>query len=162
MTPMIDVVFLLIVFFLCIDFRVLEAKLPAYLPKDTGVHVHQLEPQEQVVVRIVCDDAGEKIRRPGVASGAYFLEGHAIHWEVGPERIRRLDDLVDKLTGIACDPSRRRPDPRVPGHTKLASVVVEPLSQTTYGDVATTVDAVIAAGFADIAFGGGYGTRQAR
>ena len=29
MTPMIDVVFLLIIFFLCIDFRVLEAKLPA-------------------------------------------------------------------------------------------------------------------------------------
>ncbi len=28
MTPMIDVVFLLIIFFLCIDFRILEAKLP--------------------------------------------------------------------------------------------------------------------------------------
>ena len=34
MTPMIDAVFLLIIFFLCIDFKTLEAKLPAYLPKD--------------------------------------------------------------------------------------------------------------------------------
>ena len=35
MTPMIDVVFLMIIFFICIDFKVLESKLPAYLPKDT-------------------------------------------------------------------------------------------------------------------------------
>ena len=32
MTPMIDVVFLLIVFFLCIEFKVLESRLDAFLP----------------------------------------------------------------------------------------------------------------------------------
>ena len=45
MTPMIDVVFLLIIFFLCIDFKILEAKLPAYLPKDKGS-----QPEEELLV----------------------------------------------------------------------------------------------------------------
>ncbi|MCB9870835.1 MAG: biopolymer transporter ExbD [Planctomycetes bacterium] len=36
MTPMIDVVFLLIVFFLCIDFKILESKLPPTCPRTQG------------------------------------------------------------------------------------------------------------------------------
>ncbi|MDF1837417.1 MAG: biopolymer transporter ExbD, partial [Planctomycetota bacterium] len=38
MTPMIDVTFLLLIFFMCtLKFKVLEGKLTAYLPKDVGV-----------------------------------------------------------------------------------------------------------------------------
>ena len=64
MTPMIDVVFLLIIFFLCIDFKILEAKLPAYLPKDVGSHTDEVEPQEKVRIKIVCDNWGTPIDRP--------------------------------------------------------------------------------------------------
>ena len=39
MTPMIDVTFLLLIFFMCtLKFKVLEGKLGPYLPKDVGVN----------------------------------------------------------------------------------------------------------------------------
>ena len=39
MTPMIDVTFLLLIFFMCtLKFKTLEGKLAAYLPKDVGVN----------------------------------------------------------------------------------------------------------------------------
>jgi biopolymer transport protein ExbD len=44
MTPMIDVTFLLLIFFLCtIEFKLLDGKMAAYLPKDVGVNRTQLE-----------------------------------------------------------------------------------------------------------------------
>jgi biopolymer transport protein ExbD len=44
MTPMIDVTFLLLIFFLCtIKFKLLDGKMAAYLPKDVGVNKTQLE-----------------------------------------------------------------------------------------------------------------------
>ncbi len=63
MTPMIDVVFLLIIFFLCIDFKTLEAKLPAYLPKDKGSQSTPEEPVEQLSIMIVMDRWGDEITR---------------------------------------------------------------------------------------------------
>ena len=46
MTPMIDVVFLLLIFFMCtLRFKTLEGKLAAYLPRDAGVNPWQVEPQ---------------------------------------------------------------------------------------------------------------------
>jgi biopolymer transport protein ExbD len=158
MTPMIDVVFLLIIFFLCIDFKVLEAKLPAYLPKDVGAHSTEVEPQEKLSIRVVCDSFGNKLPRPG-SKTAYRLEGHTIHWEVGPEKVREVAKLVSKLEEIFRDPSKRQTDPKT-GERKPMSVVIEPLPLTTYGDVATTVDAVTKAGFTEINFGGGYGSAK--
>ena len=46
MTPMIDVVFLLLIFFLCtLKFKLLEGKLAAYLPKDLGGNSMPAEPK---------------------------------------------------------------------------------------------------------------------
>ena len=59
MTPMIDVVFLMIIFFLCIDFRVLEAKLPAFLPRDRGGSL-TADPIEQLSVRVHRVAEGQK------------------------------------------------------------------------------------------------------
>ncbi len=54
MTPMIDVTFLLLIFFMClIKFKMLEGKLAAYLPKDVGVNNTQIEePLEKIDLRI--------------------------------------------------------------------------------------------------------------
>ena len=153
MTPLIDVVFLLIIFFLCIDFRVLEAKLPANLPKHVGAHPNEVEPQETLSIRIVCDNRGEQKRR---SESSYWLDGHRVHWQVGPEPIHGLDRLVTRLEEIARDPSKKRRDPTT-GEMKPVATVIEPLPDTTYGDVALTVDAVTRAGFDEITFGGGYG-----
>ena len=159
MTPMIDVVFLLIIFFLCIDFKVLEAKLPTYLPKDKGSQPEEVEEQEQLHIKIVCERPGKKrLRRPGTESKAYYLVGHVIRFEVGPKKVETLDELKDELQTIFDDPNRDVPDPKNPGKKKKISVVVEPGTNAVYGDVAPTVDAIVAVGFDDINFGGGLGS----
>ena len=159
MTPMIDVVFLLIIFFLCIDFKVLEAKLPAYLPKDVGAHSTDVEPQEKLEIKIICTNWGtESPRYKKRPEGSYRLEGHQIHWEVGPKKLREIDKLLEELKRIAKDKSKMQTDPKT-GEPKLMGVVVEPTEETTYGDVALTVDAVTNAGFTDVNFGGGMGAR---
>ena len=49
MTPMIDVVFQLLIFFmLSIKFKVLEGKLSAFLPKDVGVNTSPAVPKDKV------------------------------------------------------------------------------------------------------------------
>ena len=165
MTPMIDCVFLLIIFFLCIDFKTLEAKLPSYLPKDRGSQSTQADPIEQLPLKIVCDARGEKIPRrrdQGLINeqgreNAYILVGHKIHWMLGPESITDIDTLKQKLERIAADPSKRVDDPKNPGQKKLMDVVIEPDVGAVYVDVAETVDVVRAAGFDDVNFGGGRG-----
>ena len=169
MTPMIDVVFLLIIFFLCIDFKTLEAKLPAYMPKDKGSQKTEADPVEQLALKIVCDAFGDKQpRRKGTPlinpetgrENAFLVLGHRTHWLLGPERFDNLEKLIDKLEAIAADPSKLVPDLKNPGQKKLMAVVIEPDSGSTYGDVAATVDAVSKAGFDEINFGGGRGPRK--
>lgn len=163
MTPMIDAVFLLIIFFLCIDFKTLEAKLPAYLPKDKGSQPTEAEPVEQLSLKIVCDNYGEEaLRRPNRPDSPnnVMINGHEIHWLLGPVRYDELDELKKELTDIAEDPRQRVPDKDNPGETKRKPVVIEPGESTVYVDVAQTVDAVRAAGFEEINFGGGLGRRK--
>jgi len=53
LTPMIDVVFLLLIFFLVtIKFKVLEGKLETELPTDVGVNQGQAELLEKIEIRI--------------------------------------------------------------------------------------------------------------
>ena len=162
MTPMIDVVFLLIIFFLCIDFKILEAKLPAYLPKDVGSHTDEVEPQEKVRIKIVCDNWGTPIDRPFQSKRkpedrAYRLLQHEVHYTVGPVRVDDLDELKTELERIY--PDKLITDPKT-GERKAVGVVIEPGTGATYGDVAPCVDAVISAKFTDINFGGGLGSRK--
>ncbi len=160
MTPMIDVVFLLIIFFLCIDFRILEAKLPAYLPKTLGSNKQLTEPQEQLRIKIVCDEWGVKVDRPfqpaGKQNKAYLLDGHAVHYVVGPKHIDDLDLLKDELLRIK--PDKWITDPRT-SQSELVPVVLEPGTGAVYADVAPCVDAILSAGFQNIRFGGGHGSR---
>jgi len=157
MTPMIDVVFLLIIFFLCIDFRILEAKLPAYLPHDRGSSRHQ-EPLEQLRVKIVLDNWGTKIERPFQLASkqpkAYWLDGHRVTYTVGPKAVASLDELRDELDRIKPDSWVTDPSTQ---QRKLVPVVVEPGAGAVYADVAPAVDTILSRGFSDIHFGGGLG-----
>jgi biopolymer transport protein ExbD len=161
MTPMIDVVFLLIIFFLCIDFRILEAKLPAYLPRDLGSMVDNREPLEQLRVGILLDSWGKEMERPWQATTkahkAYWLDGHRVHYMVGPRPVDSLAELRAELARLAADSWVTDP---ATGQRRRAPVVVEPGSGTVYADVAPCVDTILATGFDDIRFGGGLGPRH--
>ncbi|MBL8726839.1 MAG: biopolymer transporter ExbD [Planctomycetes bacterium] len=164
MTPMIDVVFLMIVFFVCIDFRVLEAKLAAYLPKDVGPAAGLVPPLERVVVRVHGDAPGTEVYAAGFAAGTidpatgrparYRLTGHSARWEVGPRLFTDLAAARQELERIARDPQSQVPD-RANGGRRLMPCVVEGQRGARYDDVARAVDACHAAGFAEIEFGSG-------
>ena len=161
MTPMIDVVFLLIIFFLCIDFKILEAKLPAYLPKDVGSFTEEVEPQEKLRIKIVMDEWGTQRDRPyqdpAKVNKAYYLDGHEVHYTVGPKPVDDLEALKDELERIK--PDKYVTDPKT-GKRELVGVVVEPGAGAVYADVAPCVDTILNAGFTNINFGGGLGSRR--
>ena len=158
MTPMIDVVFLLIIFFLCIDFRILEAKLPTYLPPDRGGSPMEQEPRERLRVKIVLENWGTRVERPFQPANkqrkTYWLDDHRVTYTVGPKAMDSLDELRDELHRIKPDSwvTDRRTRQR-----KLVPVVVEPGTGVVYADVASAVDTILAAGFQDVHLGGGLG-----
>lgn len=54
-TPMIDVVFLLLIFFMCtLKFKILESKIATYLPTDKGLNKNfeELEPVEKIRIQL--------------------------------------------------------------------------------------------------------------
>jgi len=159
MTPMIDCVFLMIVFFVCLDFRSLEAKLPSYLPRDVGSGPTLLEPREQLSVRVVCDDYGAATPDPR-RRGRSTLVGHRVRWEVGPRTVHDLEGLRRELARLAADPAWQVEDPKQPGRRRLADCVVELAPGTVYDDAAHTADACAAAGFTELRWGGGLGARR--
>jgi hypothetical protein len=169
MTPMIDVVFLMIIFFICIDFKVLESKLPAFLPKDKGSQNTVVEPQEQLSVKIHVEAEGTEKYPPGISKGGvnpgskrpyrFTLENHRVKWEVGPRPLTSIEDVKRELERIARDPNSQVPD-KEKGGKKLMGVVIEPYPGACYEDVAKTTDACRAANFTDINFGGGLGAKR--
>lgn len=167
MTPMIDVVFLMIIFFICIDFKVLESKLPAYLPKDKGSQTDVVEPQEQLSVKIHVEQAGTPEYKHGGANQVnpntgrayrFALIGHKVKWEVGPKPLYNLTDVDAELKRIAQNPASMVPDKETGGR-KLMGCVIEAYPGTFYEDVAKTADACKNAGFQEINFGGGLGAK---
>ena len=163
MTPMIDCVFLMIIFFVCIDFKVLESKLPAYLPKEKGTVATIVAPQQHLAVRIHLESEGSAIYPEGVSAGAidratnrpyrYRLLGHRVRWEVGPKSLATIDDLRAELRRVAEAPDAMVADPRTGGR-KLLPCVIEAFPGTCYDDVAKTADVCHQAGFHEITFAG--------
>ena len=159
MTPMIDVVFLMIVFFACIDFRVLEAKLEARLPRDVVSH-GSVPPQEQLTVSVYVVAPGTPTWGGRKGAGArYELTGHRVAWQIGGRSGLDQQQAVAELTRIASDPQLRVPDVRKPGRRRQLPVIVEGWPDSRYDDMARTGDMCRAAGFADVQFGGGMGPR---
>lgn len=166
MTPMIDVVFLMIVFFVCIDFRVLEAKLPAFLPHDRGSGPSIVKPEEQLALRIHVTAPGTRTSAPGVnpdgldpttgRPARFRLHDHRVAWEIGPRRFDDLEAARLELARIAKDPSLHVVDPTT-GDRQPIALVVEGMRGSRYDDIARAADACRAAGFTRIHFGGGMG-----
>ena len=161
-TPMIDVVFLMIVFFVCIDFRVLEAKLPAFLPKDQGSSDAYVVPQEQLIVRVTVTEPGRQTFATGTAADTldpdtgrpprFTLRGHRVAWQVGPNHFTDLDAAQRELQRLAADSSLLVPEPATGGKKRMRCVV-EGAPDTRYDDIAKAADACHAAGFDDLCFG---------
>ena len=95
MTPMIDVTFLLLIFFMCtIKFKTLEGKLEAFLPKDVGVNASDAPPKEKIDIVIKTVKPGRKVEADAyekrgeiipyneAEGGEFYLVDHEVSYKV--------------------------------------------------------------------------------
>ena len=128
MTAMIDVTFLLLVFFMMtIQFKSLDMKLSAFLPKDVGVNPTPHEPKDQLVVRI--DVA------PASAAGVEPIT----RYRVGPFSTTQLAHLRARVAQL------RRVDPEL-------EAAVDAREGVTHGQVIDVIDELGLAGFREVSF----------
>jgi len=142
MTPLIDVVFQILIFFLCtLHFRQLDGRLDAYLPRDAGARPGEtrLDPIE-VGLRVL--DPGEPRdprapERPWSGVGPFERVGRRLAYTVGPRRCTDLETLGALLVEL------KRADPAY-------RVSLRAGEGTLQGDVVAVLDRVIDAGFEDV------------
>lgn len=147
MTPMIDVTFQLLIFFmLTIEFKELEGKLSAYLPKDVGVNQMQAEPIEKVEIRLKVLAEGSKLmpreELPWKGEGPFrYGPDREIQYSVGPRSTRDLEELGTRLKEyFSADPEQ--------------PVTIDAYPGTVYSDVTRVLDVAILTGYRDITFVG--------
>jgi biopolymer transport protein ExbD len=167
MTPMIDVTFLLLIFFICtIKFKTLEGKLSAYLPGDVGVHpiVSPLVEKTELLIRV--REEGTKLdpksasklesRDPNRVqpwsgeAGTRFVYGddRVLSYQIGPHSTTGLDELEQRLSTLFGHAAQ--------GGVEAPALTIDPREGTVYEDVVTALDRAISARFTDITFAGSY------
>lgn len=170
MTPMIDVTFLLLIFFICtIKFKTLEGKLSAYLPKDVGVNQSDAEPKEktEILLKILAEgskldpvDADAKESRdPALVApwsgtiGTRFVYGsdRVVQYKIGPRGTQDIDELRERLIKIYKNAKKALTDPE-----DKPAATIDPRKGSVYEDVVLVLDAAIDAEFTDITFVGSY------
>jgi biopolymer transport protein ExbD len=156
MTSMIDVTFLLLIFFMCtLKFKTLEGKLAAYLPKDVGVNQSDAEPIEKVEILMRVKVEGNKLdvngkpyMDPTGEKRFVYDSTRQMEYSVGTKRTRELDELGTRLKKVYKDKLALGQD-KIP-----ATIDARP--GTIYADVVKVLDKAIDAGFTDITFVGAY------
>ncbi len=158
MTPMIDVTFLLLIFFMCtLKFKVLEGKLGAYLPKDVGVNPQDAEPKEKVDIRLDVVTVGNKMRYDNESRRAvpytqadadndlrfFYDDSRVVRYTVGPKRFTDLAEVTKALQSILA----REPD---------KEATIDPRTGVTNKDVVEALDAVMFAGYKNVTFKGSF------
>lgn len=157
MTPMIDVTFLLLIFFMCtLKFKTLEGKLAAYLPKDVGVNTTEAEPIEKVEIMLQVIDEGTKYMPNGADTTPWngvnkrwvYGSDRRIQYTVGPMRTFDLVELGNRVKDMK----------RIPGKpdTEIRPATIDPRKGIIYSDVAKVLDVVLTQGFKEVTFVGSY------
>ncbi len=157
MTPMIDVTFQLIIFFMCnIKFKMLEGKLQTYLPKDVGVNTTpQDKVLEKVDIRIIrkvlkkdlgLDDL--KKFREWSDSGGTTMDQVQILLQGSPGK--DLKQLQAQLNEIR----KKIPAPTDPKEEDTIKMNLEPMAGVLYEDVVQVVDIALGAKFTSLTFRG--------
>ena len=148
MTPMIDVVFQLLIFFmLTIKFKELEGKLSAYLPKDVGVNTAPAEPKEKVEIKLKVEREGSKRdpydkNRPWSGQGPFqYGDDRVVVYSIGPRATKDLGELSRRLKEVY-EMDKERP------------ATIDAYPGTVYEDVVHVLDVAILAGYTDITFVG--------
>ncbi|HEX9792452.1 MAG TPA: biopolymer transporter ExbD [Planctomycetota bacterium] len=148
MTPMIDVTFLLLIFFIVtLKFKTLEGRLDAALPKDMGSAATKAEEIEKVDIVLYVANPGSMQPDPSTGSRSqpqgrlnHFV-GRVIRYEVGTQSFTDLVALRQFLTRFDKDET---------------PVTFDSRRDTVYGDVVAVLDVVVDMGFKKITFAGTF------
>lgn len=159
MTPMIDVTFLLLIFFMCsIKFKVLEGKLQTYLPKDVGVNATPIDKVlEKVDVRIDRVMTREALNLDDVESYRNWKDAG---WKIDQVRISVQGTPVksmQELESLLKEMRKRIPPPDLkadPTAEDQLKMNIEAMKGVLYEDVVRVVDTAIDAEFTSITFRG--------
>lgn len=126
LTPMIDVTFLILIFFIVtLRFKTLEGQLDASLPKNLGTGATPTI-ETQSIVMLVADPSADARR---------------LRYEVGSQSFANLDQLQAHLAGQ---------------DRQLTPVTLDPREGIIHQDVLEVLDLLIRERFQQIAFAGTY------
>ena len=164
MTPMIDVTFLLLIFFMCtLKFKVLEGKLGAYLPKDVGAQSIEQEQIEKFKIQLRVINPGTKQRfdkELGDMRDATQEELDAgLRFEWGPDRVIEYtmgSYPTRSLAEVAKQVKQVHKAALAAGEENGARVELDPRQRTTNKDVVEVLDVVLDAGVTQVNFSGSY------
>ncbi len=147
MTPMIDVTFQLLIFFMLqIKFKLLEGKLSAFLPTDVGVNTSEAPPKEKTDIVLQVQTEGSKLApltdEPWSGEGPFrYVPDRVIQYHVGPRKITDYADLKRRLQ------ETYQQDPTRP-------ITIDSVGDIVYADAVQVLDAALEANFRDITFKG--------
>ena len=167
LTPMIDVVFQLIIFFMCaMKFKTLEKKIEAYLPKDRGMAKTPERIEERVTIKVVLKQEqnegvphfwlfNEDVGRIGSDTGVRRLPSDAVYTKAEQKRKYEADHKAFwnryvankvKLLQDRIEEHYKR-DPTLPGQIDAGPHV-------RHEYVVAVLDAFMRAGMTEITFVG--------
>lgn len=157
MTAMIDVTFLLLIFFLCsIKFKVLEGKLQTYLPKDVGVNTSPIdELLEKIDIRIVRTQTRDVLDFNVIENFERWKRDggwkeQQVDLTLQGQKISGLKELETKLKKLRKDV----PPPDDPDDDDDLKMNLEAMPGCIYEDIVRVVDIALGAGFTSITFRG--------
>ncbi len=150
MTPMIDVTFLLLIFFIVtLKFKVLEGRLDAALPKDRGTSTSQAEEVEKIDILMNVAEPGELIPDKSL-KGLKIYQGRRIRVEIGTQRWYYdpydIDDVYDPIPGLPTFLSTY--------DKEETPVSLDARKGINYGDVIILLDVVVREKFEKVSFAG--------
>ncbi len=134
LTPMIDVVFLLLIFFIVtLKFKVLEGKLPTFLPKDVGVNASPVDELMEKVEIYITSGGQTPGRKPGAVFGMTILLNNV--------KMPSMTTFHSRLANMKAN-------------TADMKVTLYPQKGVNYEQVVKVVDECVRAEITDITFAG--------
>ncbi|PCJ54769.1 MAG: hypothetical protein COA70_03495 [Planctomycetota bacterium] len=154
MTPMIDVTFLLLIFFIVtLKFKVLEGRLDAALPKDRGTNTSEAEEIDKLDILMFVADPGELIP-DGKSDHLKMFSGRRIRIEIGAQKwyynpfdIADAENPIPDLTEFLKNPEWDRDE---------TPVSLDARKGIVYGDVIVILDVVIREKYKKVSFAGTF------
>ena len=161
MTPMIDVTFLLLIFFIVtLKFKTLEGRLDSNLPKDMGTSNATVEEIEKVDIVIQVANPGQKVPDPDTKTSSKpqgrldHYVGRVVRVSVGTTSFNVRTDALNE-DGLFTDLGRLRTALNPFLKTKDETpVTLDAREGVVYGDVIGVLDVVIDMGFVKVSFAG--------